>query len=214
MTTIKRRSFEYFDATVIIFGLTFIVMAIFTIITAIGTFAFSDTFSNYAFLFLGAFIFVVSVGLLMSVPTTIFRILVGGLALFFVAYCFVQKESIKDSAIDRAYSNINTKMITSYAGVVETNMYKDFLIDKADRNIVKYNDYKDNIKNYNSISAEQIMNLKLFYSSISNRDVKNKIDDMFKDKLVTENEYAQFQTYIAQADLKDTSLALLSVVTR
>lgn len=214
MTTTQRRSFEYFDFIVIIFGVTFIAMAIFTIMTAIGSFAFNNDFSNYAFLFLGAIILTVSVGLLMSVPTTTFRIIVGGLALFFVAYCFVQKESIKDSAIDHAYSNINTKMITSYAGVVDTQMYKDFLVDKADRNVVKYNDYKDNIKNYNSISAEQIMNLKLFYSSISNTDVKNKIDDMFKDKLVTEAEYAQFQTYIAQADLKDTSLALLSVVNR
>lgn len=213
MTTTKR-SFESFDFTIIILGMTFIGMAIFTIMTAIGTFAFNNTFSNYVCLFLGALMLTVSVGILMSVPTTIFRIIVGGLALFFVAYCFVQKESIKDSAIDSAYSKINTKMITSYAGVVDTQMYKEFLVDKADRNVVKYNDYKDNIKNYNSISAEQIMNLKLFYSSISNTDVKNKIDDMFKDKLVTESEYAQFQTYIAQADLKDTSLALISVVKR
>lgn len=210
----KTRNFEAFDATIIIFGVVFTVMSIFTIINGISLFAFNNAVSNYMCVILGALMLAASFGLLITVPTKTFRTFITGFFAIFIGYCVVQNNDIKNNAIDREYSKIDTKMTKSYAGIVDTQMYKEFLAAKKQRNVTQLNDYKENIKNYNSITAEQIMNLKLFYSSISSNDVKNKIDDMFNDKLVTETEYTQFQTYIANADLKDTSLALLSIVSR
>jgi hypothetical protein len=41
-----------------------------------------------------------------------------------------------------------------------------------------------------------------------------KLDDMFKDKIVTKSEYSDFQKFIAKSDLNTNDLALLSMVTK
>lgn len=205
--------FGYFDFQVIIFGLVFLAMSTFTIFIAIGQFALNNNISNYLFLFIGFLISTITFGLFISMSTDkLFKFLIISVFATFSLVTFMKKEDIKSSFVDKNYSNVNEAMINGNDTVVGSTMYNQLLIDKKDRNVERLKEYMDHPKQYSSINLEQVMNLKLFYNSIKNNDLKMKLDDMFKDEIVTKSEYSDFQKFIAKSDLKTTDLALLSMV--
>jgi hypothetical protein len=205
--------FGYFDFQVIIFGLVFLAMSTFTIFIAIGNFALNSNISSYFFVSLGFLILTITVFVFLSIPKHKFlnaMIIVAFSLVPLVA--FIQKEDIKSWFVDKNYSNVNEAMINGNDTVIGSAMYNQLLIDKKDRNVERLKEYMDHPKQYSSINLEQVMNLKLFYNSIKNNDLKMKLDDMFKDEIVTKSEYSDFQKFIAKSDLKTTDLALLSMV--
>jgi hypothetical protein len=210
-----KRSFECFDFQVVIFGLVFLAISTFTIFMAVGKFALNSNISNYLFLFFGFLILTITFGLFISMSTYKFsKFLIISVFVAFSLVTFMKKEDIKSWFVDKNYSNVNEAMINGNDTVIETVMYNQLLIDKKDRNVERLKEYMDNPKQYSSINLEQVMNLKLFYSSIKNNDLKMKLDDMFKDKIVTKSEYSDFQKFIAKSDLNTNDLALLSMVTK
>lgn len=205
----------YFNFKVIIFGLVFLVMSTFTIFVAIGQFALNSNISNYLFLLLGFLMLTFTVWLFLVIPKNKFlnAIIIASFAIFSLSL-FINKENIKSWFVDENYSNISKAMINGNDTVVETAMYTQFLIDKKNKNVERLIEYIDNPSQYSSINLEQVMNLKLFHSSTKNNDIKMKLDDMFKDEIVTKLEYSNFQKFIANHSIDSKELALLSMINK
>jgi hypothetical protein len=210
----NNRSFEAFDFQVIILSVVFIGMAVFTVLTAVGKFAFDNNISNYLFLALGFIILTVSFGLLLSIPKyKVLNIILISIFVCFTALTFIKKESIKAWFVGFNYSNVEQSMLAGTADVLDTPIYKEFLMDKNNRNVNRLKEYQNNPKQYTSINIEQVTNLRMFYASINNNDIKTKLNNMFNDNIVTQAEYADFQKFIATTNLDDKEVALLSIVT-
>lgn len=205
----------YFYFKVIIFGLIFLAMSTFTIFVAIGQFAFNSNISNYLFLLLGFLMLTVTVCLFLGVPKnkSLNAIIIASFAIFSLSL-FINKEDIKSWFVDENYSSVSKAMINGNDMVIETAMYNQFLIDKKNKNVERLKEYLDNPSQYSSINLEQVMNLKLFHSSTKNNDIKMKLDDMFKDKIVTKLEYSNFQKFIANHSIDSKELALLSMINK
>ena len=205
----------YFYFKVIIFGLIFLAMSTFTIFVAIGQFAFNSNISNYLFLLLGFLMLTVTVCLFLGVPKNkpLNAIIIAAFAIFSLSL-FINKEDIKSWFVDEYYSSVSKAMINGNDMVIETAMYNQFLIDKKNKNVERLKEYLDNPSQYSSINLEQVMNLKLFHSSTKNNDIKMKLDDMFKDKIVTKLEYSNFQKFIANHSIDSKELSLLSMINK
>ena len=205
----------YFYFKVIIFGLIFLAMSTFTIFVAIGQFAFNSNISNYLFLLLGFLMLTVTVCLFLGVPKNkpLNAIIIAAFAIFSLSL-FINKEDIKSWFVDENYSSVSKAMINGNDMVIETAMYNQFLIDKKNKNVERLKEYLDNPSQYSSINLEQVMNLKLFHSSTKNNDIKMKLDDMFKDKIVTKLEYSNFQKFIANHSIDSKELSLLSMINK
>lgn len=205
----------YFYFKVIIFGLIFLAMSTFTIFVAIGQFAFNSNISNYLFLLLGFLMLTVTVCLFLGLPKnkSLNAIIIAAFAIFSLSL-FINKEDIKSWFVDENYSSVSKAMINGNDMVIETAMYNQFLIDKKNKNVERLKEYLDNPSQYSSINLEQVMNLKLFHSSTKNNDIKMKLDDMFKDKIVTKLEYSNFQKFIANHSIDSKELALLSMINK
>lgn len=113
----------------------------------------------------------------------------AGCAFIFLIVCFIQKNEIKDSP-----------------NVEKTNLDKE-------------NNKKDGLKHYHekkdqhvNVDKETVMHLKLFYGAIKNEKVHQKLGDIFKDDLVSKNEYEEFKKFLYDVELSSDDKSLLSVV--
>lgn len=129
-----------------------------------------------------------------------------------VLFSFLSKDKLQQSYIQNEYLDINNFMIYSYSGIVDTPMYKEFLVYKNNNNISKMKEYRDNITNYTSIDQEKVMDLKLFYTSTNNKEIHSKLDEIFKDGLVTKPEYDDFQIFIYKISLNGNDQSLLTII--
>ena len=129
-----------------------------------------------------------------------------------VLFSFLSKDKLQQSYIQNEYLDINNFMIYSYSGIVDTPMYKEFLDYKNNNNISKMKEYRDNITNYTSIDQEKVMDLKLFYTSTNNKEIHSKLDEIFKDGLVTKPEYDDFQIFIYKISLNGNDQSLLTII--
>lgn len=211
----EKRSFDFVDAQSIIFGTVFTGMATFGLFHAIGNFAMSNSFGNYLFVSLCVLILVVSLGLFISIPkpTALNVVLITGLAAFLVGVT-AKKEDIKNWYVDLKYNKVSETIMNGYENVSQSVIYQNFVVDRRNRDIVKLKEYQANIKDYSSISADQMMNLQLFQNSINNYEISAKLNSMFEDKIVTKTEYANFQKFISTVNLNSKERALLSFVTK
>lgn len=193
----------------------FIAIATFIVFSAVGSFAFNSNMSNYFFLGIGYLILTVSCVLLLMLPKyKILNVAIIASFIIFSVGIFLKKDEIKDWFVDMHYSKVNESMLRLNENIVDTSIYKQFLADRNNRDIVRLKEYQDHSKQYTSINTEQLMNLKLFYGSIKNNSLKIKIDDMFKDNIVTQSEYGDFQKFIANQSMDSQELALLSIVAK
>ena len=189
------------------FGVVFLFMSGFMLYNAIGSLAISKSIGVY--IFLGVSLLILSFcsyGLWSK-----FKIANAIIAVYVVSllsFSFFGTSYIQDYYVADKYNNIEKLMINSYAGIVETPVYKSFIIDKNNNDVSKVSDYSKNIENYTSINPEKVMQLKLLYTATSNQDIHAKLDTIFKDGLVNNNEYDEFKTFVYQLPLnaKDQSL--------
>lgn len=189
------------------FGVVFLFMSGFMLYNAIGSLAISKSIGVY--IFLGVSLLILSFcsyGLWSK-----FKIANAIIAVYVVSllsFSFFGTSYIQDYYVANKYNNIEKLMINSYAGIVETPVYKSFIIDKNNNDVSKVSDYSKNIENYTSINPEKVMQLKLLYTATSNQDIHAKLDTIFKDGLVNNNEYDEFKTFVYQLPLnaKDQSL--------
>lgn len=189
------------------FGVVFLFMSGFMLYNAIGSLAISKSIGVY--IFLGVSLLILSFcsyGLWSK-----FKIANAIIAVYVVSllsFSFFGKDDIQDYYVARKYNNIEKLMINSYAGIVETPVYKSFIIDKNNNDVSKVSEYSKNIEKYTSINPEKVMQLKLLYTATSNQDIHAKLDTIFKDGLVNNNEYDEFKTFVYQLPLnaKDQSL--------
>lgn len=129
-----------------------------------------------------------------------------------VLFSFLSKDKLQQSYIQHEYLDINNFMIYSYSGIVGTSMYKEFLVYKNNNNISKMKEYRDNITSYISIDQEKVMDLKLFYTSTNNKAIHSKLDEIFKDGLVTKPEYDDFQIFMYKISLNSNDQSLLTII--
>lgn len=207
----ENRSFDFIDAQAILFGTVFTGMSLFGLFHAIGNFALSNTFGNYAFLTLCVIMLIVSFGLFIFVPKSnaLNVVLIAGLAAFFIGVTMKNKD-IKDWYVDLNYNKVSESMMNGYEGASESTVYQDFVVARRNRDVEQLKEYQKNPLQYASVTADQMMNLQLFRNSINNNALSSKLDDMFKDKIVTKAEYADFQKFIANTNLNSKEIALLS----
>jgi hypothetical protein len=191
----------------LIFCIVFLFMSAFMLYNAVGSMALSQSIDVY--IFLGVTL------LIMSLCTyglwSKFKIVNAIIAVYVVSllsFSFFGKDYIQDSYVAARYNNIEELMIHSYAGIVETPVYKSFIIDKNNNDVSKISEYSKNLEKYISINPEKVMQLKLLYTATSNQDIHAKLDTIFKDGLVNKNEYNEFNTFVYQLPLnaKDQSL--------
>jgi hypothetical protein len=196
-----------FDPLGVIFGVVFLLVSGFMLYQSVGQMAITQNTEVYSFLgFTLLIISVCSYGLWSK-----FKIANAIIAIYVVSllsFGFFGKEYIQDSYVATKYNSIEKLMINSYAGIVETPVYKSFIIDKNNNDVSKINEYSKNREKYISINPEKVMQLKLLYTATSNQDIHAKLDTIFKDGLVNNNEYDEFKTFVYQLPLnaKDQSL--------
>jgi hypothetical protein len=196
-----------FDPLGVIFGVVFLFVAGFMLYQSVGQMAITPNSEVYSLLgFTLLIISVCSYGLWSK-----FKIANAIIAIYVVSllsFSFFGKEYIQDYYVATKYNNIEKLMINSYAGIVETPVYKSFIIDKNNNDVSKINEYSKNREKYISINPEKVMQLKLLYTATSNQDIHTKLDTIFKDGLVNNNEYDEFKTFVYQLPLnaKDQSL--------
>lgn len=186
---------------------SFLFVAGFMLYQAVGAMALSQSIEVY--IFLGVTLLTLSVcsyGLWSK-----FKIANAIIAIYVVSllsFSFFGKDYIQYSFVAAKYNDIEKLMINSYAGIVETPMYKSFIIDKNNNDVSKINEYSKNREKYISINPEKVMQLKLLYTATSNQDIHTKLDIIFKDGLVNNNEYDEFKIFVYQLPLnaKDQSL--------
>lgn len=195
------------DPMGIIFCTVFLFMSGFMLYNAVGSLAISKSIGVY--IFLGVSLLILSFcsyGLWSK-----FKIANAIIAVYVVSllsFSFFGTSYIQDYYVANKYNNIEKLMINSYAGIVETPVYKSFIIDKNNNDVSKVSEYSKNIEKYTSINPEKVMQLKLLYTATSNQDIHSKLDTIFKDGLVNNNEYDEFKTFVYQLPLnaKDQSL--------
>jgi len=209
----NNRSLEGIDFQVVVLSMVFIGMSVFSILTAVGKLAFDNNISNYLFLIFSFIILTSSFVILLSVKKyKILNLLLIAAFVSFTGLTFIKKDDIKAWYVDFSYSNVEKSMLAGSPDISNTSIYKEFLVDKNNRNIDKLKEYQRNSKQYTSINLEQVTNLKLLYTAIGNNVIKTKLDNMFEDNIVTQAEYIHFQQFIANKNLDDKEVALLSIV--
>lgn len=193
------------------FGVVFLFMSGFMLYNAIGSLAISKSIDVY--IFLGVSLLILSFcsyGLWSK-----FKIANAIIAVYVVSllgFSFFGKDDIQDYYVARKYNNIEKLMINSYAGIVETPVYKSFIIDKNNKDVSKLIEYTKNRDNYISINPEKVMQLKLLYTATSNKGIHAKLDTIFKDGLVNNNEYDGFKTFVYQLPLNTKDQSLFSMI--
>lgn len=153
--------------------------------------------------------------LLISQGTKSLIILMAILYFACISFFVIQKKDIEEWFVKDNYELLNSRIINKYSDIQENNLYKEFLIDKNANNKNKLKYYKDNIDEYVSINAEKVMELKMFYTMTNNKEIRSKLDDIFKDGLVSIKEYEEFKKYVYRLDLsKEKEPALLSILSK
>lgn len=131
--------------------------------------------------------------------------------LFFISFNY---KNIQTNAINSAYNSVQESMLNSYSGISTTTMYKTFLIDKENRDLKALEMYRNNMDNYLSITSEQSMNLKLFYTSVNNREMRAKLDSIFEDNLITKSEFVEFQNFVYNLKLTPQEASMMALVSK
>lgn len=199
------------DPMGIIFCTVFLFMSGFMLYNAIGSLAISKSIGVY--IFLGVSLLILSFcsyGLWSK-----FKIANAIIAVYVVSllsFSFFGTSYIQDYYVANKYNNIEKLMINSYAGIVETPVYKSFIIDKNNNDVSKVSEYSKNIEKYISINPEKVMQLKLLYTATSNKGIHAKLDTIFKDGLVNNNEYDGFKTFVYQLPLNTKDQSLFSMI--
>lgn len=199
------------DPMGIIFCTVFLFMSGFMLYNAIGSLAISKSIGVY--IFLGVSLLILSFcsyGLWSK-----FKIANAIIAVYVVSllsFSFFGTSYIQDYYVANKYNNIEKLMINSYAGIVETPVYKSFIIDKNNNDVSKVSEYSKNIEKYTSINPEKVMQLKLLYTATSNKGIHAKLDTIFKDGLVNNNEYDGFKTFVYQLPLNTKDQSLFSMI--
>lgn len=206
MENIKNNDDE-FDGLAIIGGIVFLVLSGFLMYLAIGEMAVVK--DNSAYLFMGfALILFVPCCFVVWTRSKVGNSILVVYAVSLFSFCFFGKTNIQKFYVSGLYDKVNTSMINSYSGIIETPVYKSFLIDKNNNDASKIKEYRSNISSYTSINPEKVMQLKILYTATSNKEIHNKLDLVFSDGLVNNTEYDEFKTFVYQLPLnaKDQSL--------
>lgn len=199
------------DPMGVVFCTVFLFMSGFMLYNAIGDMALDNSMGTYIFMAVSiSILFASSYGLWskFKIVNTIIAVYVVSL----LSFGFFGKDDIQDYFVARKYNNIEKLMVNSYAGIVETPMYKSFIIDKNNKDVSKLIEYSKNRDNYISINPEKVMQLKLLYTATSNKDIHAKLDTIFKDGLVNNTEYDGFKTFVYQLPLNTKDQSLFSMI--
>lgn len=117
---------------------------------------------------------------------------------------------IRSIATHTLYSQIESSIIRSYDGKSpKTENYANFKKDKENNNFEKINYYDKNREELLSIDTNMVMNLMLVKENIKDLTIKNKLNEMYSDKLISVNEYKDFKEYILNNSNNDDILAQL-----
>ena len=199
------------DPMGVVFCTVFLFISGFMLYNAIGDMALDQSMGVYIFMAVSiSILFASSYGLWSK-----FKIVNAIIAVYVVSllsFGFFGKDDIQDYFVARKYNNIEKLMVNSYAGIVETPVYKSFIIDKNNKDVSKLIEYSKNRDNYISINPEKVMQLKLLYTATSNKDIHAKLDTIFKDGLVNNNEYDGFKTFVYQLPLNTKDQSLFSMI--
>lgn len=199
------------DPMGVVFCTVFLFMSGFMLYNAIGDMALDQSMGVYTFI-------AISISILFACSYALwskFKIVNAIIAVYVVSllsFSFFGKDDIQDYFVARKYNNIEKLMINSYAGIVETPVYKSFIIDKNNKDVSKLIEYTKNRDSYISINPEKVMQLKLLYTATSNKDIHAKLDTIFKDGLVNNNEYDGFKTFVYQLPLNTKDQSLFSMI--
>lgn len=193
-------------------GGVFTIISLIFINFIIGQFVFE---TKIVVLLLAIFIFLLSIfSVAMSFHSPKVQKICFGLLLVPLFIIGLNYNNIQKNTIDSEYTVIDKRLINSYSNINQTQIYKEFLANKENGDLKSLKIYKNNIDDYLSITAEQAMNLQLFYSSVKNEKIRSKLDSIFEDKLVTKSEFVDFQKFVSNLNLTPQEIAMITVVSK
>lgn len=199
------------DVLALVTGVIFMIMGSFMLKTAVAGLFFVQDYSIYVFIGFALLILAFSSCLLLSKSKWLNTIIIV-YVITVISICFIKKDAIQFSAIQSEYADINELMIKSYSGIIDLPIYKEFLVYKETNDLTRIKEYKDNLPKYISINPEKVMELKLFYTATNNKEIHSKLDEIFKDGLVTKIEYEDFKIFVYKLPLNSNEQSLLTII--
>lgn len=195
----------------LLFCISFLFMSGFMLFTAVGEMTLSDDIGNYMFIGVSLSILAFCIWGLWSTFKMANAIIVI-YAIAVLSFSVFGKDYIKETIVAAKYNTINNLMLNSYAGIVETPVYKSFIVDKNNNDVTKIIEYSKNRSSYISINPEKVMQLKLLYTATTNKDIHEKLDSILKDGLVNNDEYDDFKTFVYQLPLNSKDQSLFAII--
>lgn len=196
----------------LIMCIVFLFISVFMFFTMIGEIALSqEIIGNYIGMGFSLLLLVFSIWGLWSTFKMANRIMII-YAISVLIFGFFGKNYIQETFVANKYNTINELMLNSYSGIVNTSVYKSFLIDKKNNDVTKLIEYIKNKDSYISINPEKVMQLKLLYTATTNKDIHDKLDIIFRDGLVNNNEYDEFKTFVYQLPLNSKDQSLFAII--
>lgn len=200
------------DGLSLIMCIVFLFISVFMFFTMIGEIALSqEIIGNYIGMGFSLLLLVFSIWGLWSTFKMANRIMII-YAISVLIFGFFGKNYIQETFVANKYNTINELMLNSYSGIVNTSVYKSFLIDKKNNDVTKLIEYIKNKDSYISINPEKVMQLKLLYTATTNKDIHDKLDIIFRDGLVNNNEYDEFKTFVYQLPLNSKDQSLFAII--
>lgn len=213
MTSVNQEAIETRNPSGLglIFCVVFLFMSGFMLFTAVGEMALSEDVGNYMFIGVALSILAFCIWGLWS-TFKIANAIIVIYAIVVLSFSVFGKDYIQETIVAAKYNTINNLMLTSYAGIVETPVYKSFIIDKNNNDVTKIIEYSKNRTKYMSINPEKVMQLKLLYTATNNKNIHEKLDTIFKDGLVNNDEYDDFKTFVYQLPLNPKDQSLFAMI--
>ncbi len=125
---------------------------------------------------------------------------------------FSTSSYIKNMVIKSHYENIEAIVINDNKDLKNTNIYKEFKVHKDNLDKEKIVYYFKNINKYKSINKEEIIKLKILYTLTTNVEMKNKLDKLFKEEIISINKYNEFQDFIYNMKLSNNDIEHLNYI--
>lgn len=124
----------------------------------------------------------------------------------------VFKDDFSKESIDKRYSYLNKEIIISNNNIEpKTKEYKEFRNYMAKSDKEKSTFYYTNISKLKNIGKDKTFELIMAMKSINDKNIQDKINSIYSDKFISEEEYSEFKSFILEQEIDSEYIAFLNL---